>query len=393
MTKILQIFNQYTERGGEEKSVERIYEHGSDHFRFERYLVASESWKGPSAPGKLSQLRKLFYNADTVRELTEKWERSRPDVALLHNIYPVISPAVLDFCLQRDLPAIQYVHNFRPFSVSGTLWTGRRVAEESLQGDYRAEVISGAWQGSVIKSALFALLLKKLHKSGWLEAVKCWVAISDFMRNKFIEAGVAENQIVTLRHSWDAMEVVPPAQDEGYYLFLGRLVPEKGVLTLLEAWRLLERELGARTPRLLIGGEGVLKEQVQKAQQEMTAVQYLGFVDGERKSSLIKAARALLAPSIWWEPLGLVTYEAYDYGKPMLAAASGGLTETVENAVTGYLHEPGNAGSLCHDVRKMEQLTVAEREEMGRKGREWLLAEANPEQWKKSFAAIIDRVI
>ncbi len=47
----------------------------------------------------------------------------------------------------------------------------------------------------------------------------------------------------------------------------------------------------------------------------------------------------MLAPSVWWEPLGLVTYEAYDYGKPMLAARSGGLSETVVAGLTGFLHE------------------------------------------------------
>ncbi|MFV0416535.1 MAG: glycosyltransferase family 4 protein, partial [Chthoniobacterales bacterium] len=327
-----------------------------------------------------------FYNPDTCRDFRERVAAFRPDVAIFHNIYPVGSPGLYREARQLGVPVIQFIHNFRPFSVGGSLWTGKRIAEESLRGDYRAEVLAGAWQNSRLKSALFALLLKRLHASGDLAAVRRWIAISEFMREKFIEAGVPEERVVTLRHSWDARPVVGAAEERDYSLFLARVVPEKGVQTVLDAWQ----RLGAQAPRLVIGGTGAMEEAVKKATAENDKIEYAGFVDGERKEELIANCRAMLAPSIWWEPLGLVTYEAYDFGKPMIAAASGGLKETVVDKQTGFLFEAGNVESLISAVKAMEDIGQDGREAMGKAGREWLLREASPVVWREKFCSVVN---
>jgi glycosyltransferase involved in cell wall biosynthesis len=121
-------------------------------------------------------------------------------------------------------------------------------------------------------------------------------------------------------------------------------------------------------------------------------VEYRGFVDQEEKIELLQSCRAMLAPSVWWEPLGLVTYEAYDFGKPMLAAASGGLTETVRDGVTGFLYESANPKALAEVVKRLEDLPSEEVQAMGRKGRSWLLEEFSPAAWKIRFKGIVDSV-
>ncbi len=82
--------------------------------------------------------------------------------------------------------------------------------EEALHGNYLREVRTGAWQGSVLKSAVMALVLKQLHRSGWLDCVKAWVGISGFLRDKLVQgAGVPVEKVFALRHSWDAMAETP----------------------------------------------------------------------------------------------------------------------------------------------------------------------------------------
>ena len=390
--KVLQLFNRYLERGGEEKSAERIFQHARDVAKMDRLWWDSSDWTGPSGPGKIAQLRKLFCNEQSALELRDKMSRFQPDALLCHNLYPVGSPVVYREALRANVPVIQFVHNFRPFSVGGSLWTGSRIAVESLKGNYRGEVLAGAWQDSVLKSGIFALLLKRLHASGWLDSIKCWVCISEFMRERFIQAGLPPDRVVTLRHSWDKRVAEPDGRDEGYYLFLSRLVPEKGVEVLLEAWLKLWEQLGDRAPLLKIGGTGPQEQKVKKLSRQCPKIEYLGFVSGEQKEALISGCRAMMAPSIWWEPLGLVTYEAYDYGKPMLAASSGGLTETVQDGVTGLLFRPNDAVELSSAVSKLEAMPPQGRREMGSNGRAWLDARANPDMWKKSFAQILKGV-
>jgi len=114
---------------------------------------------------------------------------------------------------------MQYFRNFtRPFCVSGTVYARGQILAEAMQGNWWREVKFASWQDSVVKSALFAMMLKLLHASGWLRSVKAWIAISDFMRDRIIESGVSANQVHSLRHSWDAMPEAPAYRDAGHYL-------------------------------------------------------------------------------------------------------------------------------------------------------------------------------
>lgn len=391
--RILQVFNRYLHPGGEEKSVDRIFNHLRAGHEMSRCLFDSAEWKREGAPGTAGQARRLFYNAEARARFESAADSARAEVALFHNLYPVGSPALYDAALRRSLPVIQYLHNFRPFSVGGALFVNGKVCPDGLRGRDRAEVLAGAWQGSVTKSLLFAMMLKRLRRSGWLKSVKAWIAISDFMRERIVEAGlVAPEKIHTLRHSWDAMERLPPTEDAGYYLFLGRLVPEKGVAVLLDAWDALQARPGGHTPPLHIAGEGPLESLVREKQRGNASIRFLGQLGGEAKADALRRCRALLAPSVWWEPLGLVAYEAYDYAKPVLAARSGGLAETVQQGATGLLHEPGSADSLARDVVTLESMPPEARADFGARGRQWLLRETHVDQWRKRFDAILATV-
>lgn len=391
--KIVQVFNRYLFPGGEEKSVDRIRDHIARRHDVIRCFFDSREWRESGAPGPLGQARRLFYNAESRDRFESVIDREKPDLALFHNIYPVASPSLYHVAMQRRLPVVQYLHNFRPFSVGGTLYSRGRVLREPLTGDYRREVWEGAWQGSRIKSALFAWMLKRLHRSGWLGSVQVWIAISEFMRDRLIEAhAVPEDRIHVLRHSWDALPEAPFTENAGSFLFLGRLVDVKGVEVLLDAWDRLKERLGQRTPVLEIGGEGPLEPMVRERTVSNGCIRFLGQISGDEKAAALARCRALIVPSVWWEPLGLVVYEAYDYARPVLAARSGGLSETVVPEVTGLLHEPGDVGALVRDVEILNSMNAERRSAMGSAGRDWLLREASVEKWLDRFDAILPRI-
>jgi glycosyltransferase involved in cell wall biosynthesis len=391
--RILQVFNRYLFPGGEEKSVDRIFNHLSERHEMSRCFYESAEWKAPGAPGPLGQVRRLFSNPEGRARFEKALAESHADVAMFHNIYPVGSPALYHAARDRHVPVIQYLHNFRPFSVGGALFVNGRVNKDSLHGSFTAEILAGVWQGSVLKTALFALMLKLLHRSGALSSVKAWVAISEFMRQRILEGGwMPPERIHTLRHSWDAMRTPPPVEDAGFYLFLGRLVPEKGLKTLLEAWDRLRAVLGPKTPPLHIAGEGPEEALVREKARQNPYIVFLGQIGGSVKNDELRQCRALIAPSVWWEPLGLVTYEAYDFSKPVLAASSGGFTETVIPGQTGLLHTPGDAESLTQDVLTLENLIPTERAVWGLNGRRWLLQNASVEAWKDRFEGVLESV-
>jgi glycosyltransferase involved in cell wall biosynthesis len=227
---------------------------------------------------------------------------------------------------------------------------------------------------------------------GWFRAVKAWIAVSDFMREKFISAGVPADDIFTLRHFWHPIDEISAPRDEGYYVFMGRLVEMKGIKVLLETWDQLLRDRGDRAPKLVIAGDGELAPFVISKAKENSLITYRGHVSGEEKSELLRDCSAVIAPSLCLESLGLVTYEAYDYSKPMLVARAGGLAETVTHGITGLIHEPGDAAGLAEHVLEVAS-DGQRRVEMGRNGREWLIANTGFEAWQRGFSKVFEHAL
>ena len=101
---IVQVFNKYLQTGGEEKSVERIRKHAMEAgIDVKKCFFDSADWQGEGAPSKLMQLRKLFYNQESASKLNTVIDKHSPAALLLHNIYPVGSPAILDVAQKREV--------------------------------------------------------------------------------------------------------------------------------------------------------------------------------------------------------------------------------------------------------------------------------------------------
>jgi len=391
--RILQVFNRYLERGGEESSVERVSDSLSLHHRvFHCYFDSRQMLSTDGALDIASAAIQMVWNGTSAKRLNIHAQVAKPDLLLLHNIFPVGTAAVLHEIGKVNIPAISYIHNFRPYSVNGYLWANDRIVTAGLRKNFIPEILAGSWQDSRLKTALYASILTGMHWSRMFRHIDSWIAISEFMREKFIGAGVPADRISTIPHSWDPMPSPPKPEEGGYYLFLGRLISAKGVRLLFETWQILEHKLGPKTPRLVIGGDGPLGAEVSQFSAQNKLISYAGHVDGETKNRLIRRCRAMIAPSLWWEPLGLVTYEAYDYSKPMLAAASGGLSETVQHGITGMLHQPGNAEELAEQILLLDP-DKSRRLEMGCRGREWLLTNTSRTQWLDKFDRLVNRVL
>lgn len=138
--------------------------------------------------------------------------------------------------------------------------------------------------------------------------------------------------------------------DEKIVLFVGRLVPEKGVQVLIEAMtRVLAFE---PKTKLIIAGRGpyenTLKE-LARAKGVENRVNFLGFIDDEERDVLYQYADAIVFPSLY-EPFGIVALEGMIAGNPVVVADTGGLSEIVQHEVNGLKCIPGNADSLSDQI-------------------------------------------
>lgn len=394
--KILQIFNRYAHMGGEEIAVEQISADLSANHEFRAITFDSQEWANET--GLVSRMRQFFsmvWNPASIRTVRQQIEEFRPDVVLLHNIMPVGSAGLFVYLTGSGVALVHFIHNFRPFSVNGYCWGNGRLLPEGLRKNFLPEILAGAWQNSRFKTAWYGLLIWSLHQLGVYRRIHGWIAISQFMKSTFVDCGINEDRIRVISHSWQPQcrEADLPRKDtdEGdpMILFLGRLTEEKGILVLLDAWEILETS--SATGSLVIAGDGPLAAEVDWRCRKLTRATYVGFKSGEDKQQLLQKCTALVVPSVWWEPLGLVLYEAYDHSKPVLAARSGGIVDHVEDGVTGWMHPPGDVKSLAAHLRE----AMSDRESSrtrGANGRK-LLLERSSRVWIDEFNDFVGEIV
>jgi glycosyltransferase involved in cell wall biosynthesis len=131
-----------------------------------------------------------------------------------------------------------------------------------------------------------------------------------------------------------------PAGD--FLLFVGDLTYDKGVTTLLNAYRLLRVGNPAAPPLVLVG-----RRRAETPTELPPGVIEAGCLSHRAVMAAWGRCMAALIPSRWAEPFGMVALEAMAAGKPIIAAASGGLTDIVLDQVTGILTPPGDAAALA----------------------------------------------
>jgi glycosyltransferase involved in cell wall biosynthesis len=159
----------------------------------------------------------------------------------------------------------------------------------------------------------------------------------------FVRAGIDADRILIRPQS--APDVGIGSDDRDYFLFAGRLSPEKGVEMLLAAW-----EDGIEAD-LLVAGGGVLEGRVREAARRCPRIRYLGELTPAAVGDAMRGAVATLLPSLWEEPFPLVIAESYSAGTPVIAADSGTRKQTVPHGETGLVFAAGDAGGLKAAVR------------------------------------------
>jgi glycosyltransferase involved in cell wall biosynthesis len=164
---------------------------------------------------------------------------------------------------------------------------------------------------------------------------------------KLIEGGLPADK-VTIKPNFAHPDPEPGNGSGGYGLFVGRLSAEKGIDTLIEAWRNLSRSIP-----LKVVGDGPLAALVQAAATTDAALQWLGRLPSEAIFSLIGEAAFLVLPSRCYETFGRVIVEAYAKGTPVVASKLGAMAELVDDGRTGLHFNPGDPIDLAEKVRRL----------------------------------------
>jgi len=388
---ILVLFAPYQSRGGEEIAFEKTTKLLSNQHQVRTCLFSSDEIISKSKFGKLALLPSFYKNSASLSKLKNEIQTHRPDVVICHNIIPAGSYALYEHLYHEGIPVIQYIHNYRPFSVSGYAWLKDRIAIKGFHLNFIPEVFAKTWQNSSILTLWYALALKYSHIRGVWSNIDHWVAVSDFVNTQFVSAGIPSNKITTAYHSVDMNSKLAPVQRSHSVMYIGRLSVEKGGLILLEAWATIKDT----SAQLHIAGDGPLKETVLKHAKNDSRIIFHGQLDAQQRDDLLSRQKALIVPSLWWEAFGLVCIEAYKMKTPVIASHSGALPELVSHQETGWLysseHTNGGASELATCIE--DALCSKDIETMGNKGLQKIQNLCSEDAWLNTINDVIDHAI
>jgi glycosyltransferase involved in cell wall biosynthesis len=293
--------------------------------------------------GPLRQASSSIWNGEVHANLRKHLRQTNADVVHIHNTFPLASPSVYYAAGAEGVPVVQTLHNFRLLCPAANLFRDGRPCESCLHtATPWPAVIHACYRQNRLATAVAAGVLTTHRALGtWETKVDSYIALTDFARVKFVSSGLPAEKIF-VKPNFIHPDPGVGTGTGGFALFVGRLSPEKGVETALEAWS--SQNIGIP---LKVVGDGPLKGIVEAAAQRNQSIEHLGWCSKETVLSLMKAASFLILPSLCYEGFPMTIVEAFAVGLPVIASRIGSLASVIEPNHTGLLFEPGNSDELA----------------------------------------------
>lgn len=344
--KVLQLFNQYRSLfNGEERVVEMIdallKRHGHEA---ELWLQSSRGLEA-SLWGKMQATFSAVYSRSARRAMEARLDADRPDVVHAHNLYPHFSPSVLMAARKRGVPTVMTVHNHINTCPRSDHLLAGKICQKCVGGREYHCVLNNC-RGNLLESVAYAgrnAAVRRLRLMA--DNVTTVIALNDFMGRRLLTAGFRPEQIAVLPNMVELCDEPADAALGGYVAFSGRISTEKGIDTLLAAAR-----QAPDVPVHLAGGGPLFEQYSASATPNVTM---LGQLQAAQMAGFYRGARFLVLPTACFEGCPLVISEAMSHGLPVIASRIGGLPELVDDGVTGFLFEQGNAAELADKIQRL----------------------------------------
>ena len=345
LSKVLLVHNRYLIAGGERQ----VFEAELSLLRDNGHEVETfvEDNERVTELGYVQTAARTIWSTETHRLIAKKLREGQFDVVHVHNFFPLISPSIYYASQAEGVPVIQTLHNFRLLCLNGFLLRNGNVCQDCVGRPVPWPGIRHACYKESRNASITVAAMLSFHRAirTWSKMVSTYIALTEFSRQIFVDGGLPADK-VAVKPNFVSKDPGPGNGHGRYALFVGRLSPEKGVDTLLEAWKML-----GETIPLKIVGDGPLSKSVADAAVALPGVEYLGRQDNDTVLGLMQEAAFLVFPSLWLENFPMTMVEAFATGLPVLASDLGNSANLIQTGKTGLHFRPGDASDLAEQAR------------------------------------------
>ena len=360
--RILSVHNQFRQYAGSD-----IVAAADEKMLAEKDDVTSYT-RNSNEIGSVSAVQKALLGLDTIysrrteREITKLVGRFRPDIAYVHNVFPLISPSLYHVLHRLRVPSVHMIHDFRLWCPNSRFYVNNHPCRLCQKGNYWHAIENRCIQGNLGYSAIYGASLFFNRAKGFTGKIGGFICLTEFAKELLLESGEPEEKIHILPNHIDTSAFTPQFGKGSYVLYLGGLYRDKGVMTVVKAFEKL--------PHILVKfvGAGDAEQEMRDyiRDHNLSNVEIVGFKNGPEKLEYLRNSMFTICATHCYETFGLVVLEAYASGKPVIASAIGALPYIVEHEKTGLLFEPQNSDDLAAKVRWLHERPT-EIESMGRR--------------------------
>lgn len=349
--RVLLVHNYYgsSAPSGENQVVEAerslLSAHGHEVRLFTRH---SDEIRSMGIVGQFKGALATPWNPWMSRMIRREIDLFKPDVVHAHNTFPLISPAIFHAIGTRAARVLT-LHNYRLVCPAAIPMRNGRVCTDCFKRAVPWPSLHHACYRSSRIATLPLAVNVGLHKalSTWSRQVDAFIALSEFQADLMVDSGLpSEKMHVKPNFYPGSPSVIPWEKRRPCVVFAGRLSAEKGVKSLVQAWK----SWGDQAPELRIAGDGELGAELRHTAADLP-VRFLGQLNAADAQAEIANARLLILPSEWFEGFPMVVREAFAFGTPVAVSDIGPLPSIVRHRTSGVVFQPANPGSLLAEVR------------------------------------------
>lgn len=293
---------------------------------------------------KLNASAKLLYSTEARAKIVQFLKKTGlPDIVHLHNYSHQISPSIIHIFKKYNIPCVMTLHDYKLICAPYTLLSTGKICERCAGGKYFNCLIQKCVKNSRVKSMLNTIEMYLHHKILHIyDYINTFIAPSNFLKQKYEQMGF-KNSIIHVYNFINSSRFIPCYKySEKSICYVGRLSHEKGVATLIQAFK----KLSNKSLMLKIIGTGPVESELKNLASGSNNISFLGYRSGESLFNEITKSMFVVIPSEWYENNPMSVIECFSLGKPVIGARIGGIPELVEDNNTGLTFESGNIDDL-----------------------------------------------
>jgi glycosyltransferase involved in cell wall biosynthesis len=337
--RVLQVHTRYRQPGGEDTVVEneRMLLRRAGH---DVELV--EFYNPDEALPAVGALIRSPWNKQAAASVVAAARRHRADVVHVHNTWFALSPAVFPALRTAGFPTVATIHNYRFTCVNAILYRNGGVCTDCVGTSPWRGVLHACYRDSRSQSAAVAVTIASQRRSRtWATDVDVVIALTPFAASILERSSVPRERLMVKPNTVpDPGPRARPPSESDVVLFVGRLSEEKGILDLVEAWKVASPS----GLRLVVLGDGRLRGEV--ADRSVgRPIQVVGGVDAAEVRRWMLSARAIAVPSRNFEGMPMVLVESAAAGVPAVVPGHGPFPDLVGGG--GWTFIPGSVDSLA----------------------------------------------